>query len=236
MKENILKNKFEIIIFIIEAICMSLELIASRVLSPYFGNSNIVWTSVIGIILLSSSIGNYIGGKIADKNENERNLKIITIFAAACILVIPIIQENLLKYISVTINDVKIGAIISTIILFFIPSIWLGTIIPIILKIKLNNLDNTGKIAGKIYAISTIGGIFGTFFSGFFLIPNFGSIQILFVLSILLLLLSLTIYKNKIISLLCIATLLIINISLLWFYSNNNIQYGELVLSGDTRC
>ena len=57
------KYRFELIIFVIEAICMIVELIASRLLSPYFGNSNIVWTSVIGIILLSSSIGNYLGRK-----------------------------------------------------------------------------------------------------------------------------------------------------------------------------
>ncbi len=57
------KYRYEIIIFTIDAICMILELIASRLLSPYFGNSNIVWTSIIGIILLSSSIGNYIGRK-----------------------------------------------------------------------------------------------------------------------------------------------------------------------------
>ena len=67
--------KYEIILFIIEAICMTLELVASRVLSPFFGNSNIVWTSVIGIILLSSSMGNYYGGKIADKRDNEKSLK-----------------------------------------------------------------------------------------------------------------------------------------------------------------
>lgn len=57
------KYRYEIIIFIIDAICMIMELIASRLLSPYFGNSNVVWTSVIGIILLSSSVGNYFGRK-----------------------------------------------------------------------------------------------------------------------------------------------------------------------------
>jgi hypothetical protein len=62
------KYKLEIVLFVINGIYMILELIASRLLSPYFGSSNLVWTSIIGIILLSNSIGNYIGGKIADKN------------------------------------------------------------------------------------------------------------------------------------------------------------------------
>ena len=71
-KINILNYRYEIIIFVVDAICMILELIASRLLSPYFGSSNIVWTSVIGIILLSSSLGNYIGGKIADRENKEK--------------------------------------------------------------------------------------------------------------------------------------------------------------------
>ena len=77
MEKNVLKRyRYEIIIFIANAICMILELIASRLLSPYFGSSNIVWTSVIGIILLSSSIGNYLGGKIADKNHSNGYINI----------------------------------------------------------------------------------------------------------------------------------------------------------------
>ena len=68
------KYKYEIVIFILNAIYMILELIASRVLSPYFGSSNLVWTSVIGIILLSTSLGNYLGGIIADKNGNKKTL------------------------------------------------------------------------------------------------------------------------------------------------------------------
>ena len=71
------KYKYEIIIFLLGAIYMILELVCSRVLAPYFGTSNLVWTSVIGIILLSSSVGNYIGGFIADKNASKKNIQLI---------------------------------------------------------------------------------------------------------------------------------------------------------------
>ena len=125
MKKVLIKYKFEIIIFIIEAICMTLELVASRVLSPYFGNSNIVWTSVIGIILLSSSLGNYFGGIIADKEENEKNLKRIIMLSSIFVLVIPIFQQIFLQVVSTLITNIKIGAIISTITLFFAPSLLL---------------------------------------------------------------------------------------------------------------
>lgn len=87
------KYRLEIIIFLVNAVYMILELVASRVLSPYFGSSNIVWTSVIGIILLSSSIGNYLGGKIADKGQANKNIKLILSISGIMILVLPLIQK-----------------------------------------------------------------------------------------------------------------------------------------------
>ena len=131
------KYRFEIIIFIVDAIVMILELIASRLLSPYFWNSNIVWTSVIWIILLSSSLWCYLWGKIADEKYKERSLKIILIRTALIIFLIPFIQRFVLTNIASTIPNVKLWAILSTILIFFIPSFCMGTVNPILLKLKL---------------------------------------------------------------------------------------------------
>ena len=183
------KYRFEIILFIVNAIYMILELIASRLLSPYFGNSNLVWTSIIGIILLSNSIGNYIGGKIADKNCSKNNLKLILKISGIMILIIPFIQNTIL-YITVTsISNIKIGAILSTILLFFAPSMFLGLFSPIIIKFKMNNLENIGTASGKIYALATVGSLTGTFLGGFLLLPSFGSSELLFILSSIIFLL-----------------------------------------------
>lgn len=178
------KYRFEIILFIVNAVYMILELVASRVLAPYFGTSNLVWTSVIGIILLSSSIGNYIGGIIADKQKLSTNLKIILIVSFVSIIYIPYIQVEVLGIISSMFDDIKIGAILSTILLFFIPSLLIGTLSPMILKSKLDSMESAGKTSGKISAIATIGGIVGTFLGGFYLIPNFGSVYILYMLAL----------------------------------------------------
>ena len=126
MLEKIRNQKYKVFIFIVEAICMILELCASRVLSPYFGNSNIVWTSVIGIILLSSSIGNYIGGKIADKQGLKNNLKTILLFSAFFVFVIPISQKWILDNLSKTFADIIVPTLISnlsksSIVAIFIP-------------------------------------------------------------------------------------------------------------------
>jgi len=227
------KYRYEIIIFVVDAICMILELIASRVLSPYFGNSNIVWTSVIGIILLSSSIGNYIGGKIADKEEREKSLKIVLLSTSIFIFIIPLIQKYILTSITGEITDIKIGAIISTIILFFVPSLLMGIITPIILKLKLDNLDTVGKMSGKITAISTIGGIFGTFLGGFVLIPNIGSVYILFVLTIIIAcLVPIVEFKIKDKSLILVAVIIILSIVCMQLYVYQNNINGQKVLDG----
>ena len=106
--EKIKKHKYEITLFIVDAIGMILELAASRILSPYFGSSNMVWTCVIAIILLSSSIGHYYGGKIADRPNQRENLEYILTLATLMIFLIPIISDGIISSISMTIkNDIE---------------------------------------------------------------------------------------------------------------------------------
>ena len=182
------KYKLEVILFIVNAIYMILELIAQRILSPYFGSTNLVWTSVIGVILLSTSVGNYLGGIIADKSKEdslklEKNICINIMISGLLVLMIPIMQRFFITTIVRLVSDVKIGAVGATLILFFLPSMFIGMLSPIIIKLKMNKLENVGKTSGKIYAIATLGSIIGTFAGGFILVPNFGSNEILFVLS-----------------------------------------------------
>lgn len=151
------KIRYDIIIFCVNAVCMILELVASRVLSPYFGSSNLVWTAVIGIILLSGSIGNYYGGIIADKKDINKYVKMILLLTSGFVLLIPLIQESVISVITTLTTNIKLGAIIATVFLFFIPSLLMGLLTPIILKLKLEDIENAGKISGKFYAIVTVG-------------------------------------------------------------------------------
>ena len=229
------KYRYEIIIFIADAICMILELVASRVISPFFGNSNIVWTSVIGIILLSGSIGNYIGGIIADKEGINKSLKVILILSALSIFVIPLIQKGILNMISNYVANIKIGAILAAIILFFMPSLLMGILTPIIVKLKLESLNNAGKVAGKITAISTLGGIIGTFLGGFFLIPTYGSIHIVYVLTIIVAwLIPLVDFKIKESSNVFVVVITIVSTILMVTKININNSYGVEVLENAT--
>lgn len=235
------KYRFEILIFIINAVYMILELIASRVLSPYFGSSNMVWTSVIGIILLSSSLGNFLGGIIADKNDYIRIKKILKIYLviiSLTIIIIPLYENSILECISFIISSYKIGAIISTILLFFIPSMCIGILTPSIIKLKLENIEQVGRTTGGISALSTLGGIFGTFLGGFWLVPNIGSKQLLYGLSLVVLLLVFIVEEIKfnktnnikyIIYLFCVITIVFMMVHSIKVNAFN----GEAVLNGE---
>ena len=237
------KYRFEIVIFIVDAIVMILELIASRLLSPYFWNSNIVWTSVIWIILLSSSLWSYIWGKIADKKHKEDCLKLILIGTALIIFTIPFIQKFILANISTNVSSIKLWAILCTISLFFIPSFCMGTVNPIILKLKLENLHTAGETAGKISAIWTIWAIMGTFLWWFVLVPNFWSNNIIFVLTIILLITAFLINCNiKEKSNMFLVIMAIISyLCFVWFLNVNNNKEDyilswikNLIISYDT--
>ena len=228
------KYKFEIIIFIVNAVYMILELIASRILSPYFGSSSIVWTSVIGIIMLSSSIGNYIGGIIADKEKLKRNVKYILMVSGISVLIIPLMQSTILTWLTSITNNIKIGAVIATIILFFIPSMLVGFLSPIIIKLKMEDLKTAGKTSGKIYAIATLGCIVGNFLGGFYFVPRFGSNEVLFVLAILLFVLNIFVNEEnkKFINKFFVVTIVfcVISCSLFALYTYANEEIGEKIL------
>ena len=228
------KYRIEIILFVVEAICMILELVASRILAPYFGSSNLVWTSVIGIILASGSIGNYLGGIVADKPGVNKKFKIILYISAVLILAIPFIQNPIIEGLSILINDIRIGAIISTILLFFLPSVFLGFLVPMVQKLKITDLETSGEVSGKVYALATLGGIFGTFIGGFWLVPSFGSIEILFFMVIsILVLIPLVDFKVDKKELIIIISSIIILIFAMYIYFNKNNEIGEKVLAGE---
>lgn len=186
MTKKISEHILEIVVFICGASLMILELVGSRVLAPYVGTSTIVWTSLIGIILGFLSLGYWWGGKIADKNPSERVLSLLIFLAAFFVFSVIISNSYILYFIRERIDSVYLGAVLGTIILFSVPSLFLGTVSPYAVKLKMKNLDSSGRTVGNLYAVSTLGSIAGTFSAGFFLIPFLGTTKILYLISILL--------------------------------------------------
>ena len=184
----------EIIVFICGAVVMIFELVGSRILGPYMGTTIFVWTSLIGIILGSLSIGYWLGGYFADKKPKIETLSTIIFLSAVSIIISTIIHKYFLSHLSSFIFDVRLQAVIASIVLFAPASVFLGMVSPYAIKLRLKHVNSTGKIAGNLYAISTIGSICGTFLTGFFLIPFFGHQNILYFLSALLLSISIILF------------------------------------------
>ena len=184
------KHKLEIIVFLSGAIGMGLELIAARVLSPYVGSSNVVWTSIIGIILASMSIGYWVGGKRADKDANIDKLSNILLLAAIFTSLMPLLETVIVKILAELIPNLIVAAILCAIIVFSIPSFILAMISPFAVKIKSKEDNEIGSLSGRISSLSTIGSIIGTFLMGFVLIPNIGVTNINIGVTIVLVLMS----------------------------------------------
>lgn len=194
---KIYKYILETTVFICGAVVMIFELVGSRVLGPYFGTSIFVWTSLIGIILGSLSLGYYLGGKIADKNPSFRSLSLIIFLSAVCIGLTILIKDFLLVFLQINSSDIRTTSVIASLILFLPTSVLLGMVSPYAVKLKLNSLNTSGSTVGNLYAISTAGSIFGTFLSGFYLIPHFGTNKLLIILSITLILTSIVLFTRQ---------------------------------------
>jgi spermidine synthase len=196
---------------------MVFELVGSRVLGPYFGTSIFVWTSLIGIILGSLSLGYYFGGKIADKKPSFEILALIIFLAAIFIGLTTFLKDFLLVNLQAQFTDTKTASVIASIFLFLPASVLLGMVSPYAVKLKMQNLNTSGSTVGNLYAISTMGSIFGTFLCGFYLIPKFGTNNLLIILSITLIVVSLALSLKKNFKIKVSALVLIL---ICWFAAN----------------
>ena len=200
-------------------VTMLFELAGARIIAPYFGTSHFVWTSVIGVILGSLSIGYWLGGYLADRKKNVRILSSLFSLTSIFILSTFLSKGLLLSTISTYIYNVKLGGLFSALLLFAPASIGLGCIVPFANRFLLNNINHTGKTTGFIYALSTIGSIVGTFLGGFYLIPLVGINLVLCLCAGLLLFCSILLLKK--INVLIIVNILLLAYSLFLISSNS---------------
>jgi len=176
----------ELIVFITGAVVMALELVGSRIVAPYLGTSIYVWTSLIGVILASLSLGYYWGGRLADKKPDYRTFSLLILSSAFLVGIISLIKTPVLVSISKFVSDIRLAAVLAATLLFAPASAVLGTISPYAIRLRMKDLEHSGATVGRLYAISTVGSIIGTFLAGFFLISFFGSRNILIFLSMTL--------------------------------------------------
>jgi len=183
VRERLFTFVLEAAVFLCGAVVMVYEIIGSRLLSPYIGSSIYIWTSLIGVILGSLSLGYWLGGRFADRKTEIRILASIIFIAGGLIAATTLVQAVVLSMLGSTPILLELKALAASLLLFAPASVFLGMVTPYAVKLKMSSLEHSGRTVGNLYALSTIGSIVGTFAAGFFLVPFVGSVRTLYVIA-----------------------------------------------------
>ena len=182
-KPAILKNKLFLYLteFFAGMSVMAVELGASRLLAPYFSSSQIVWTIIIGTIMIAMALGNIYGGRSADRHPSPGRLYGRILVAAVWIAAIPVVGKYIVLAISAVLifavdtNFLIWAAFAACMVIFVFPLFLLGTVTPSLAKYSVDSLDDSGRTVGNLGAFNTIGSIIGTFVPTFISIPAVGT-------------------------------------------------------------
>jgi spermidine synthase len=163
---------------------MILELVAGRMIAPHVGSSLYTWTSIIGVVLAGIMLGNYLGGRFADRWASLRFLGALYLLAALTSLVA--LWVDRLGRVTPNEWSILVEIVAITAAMFFVPCTILGMISPVVAKLAVSDLAKTGSTVGKIYAAGALGSIIGTFATGFVLISWFGTYTIIWGVTLVL--------------------------------------------------
>ncbi len=178
------------IVFISGMVSLSVEMAASRLLGNYFGTSNLVWASIIGLILIYLTAGYFLGGRWADRSPAYRTFFSILAWAALTTALVPLISRPILRLAADAFDNLRLGVMAgsfaSVMILFIIPVTLLGMASPFAIRLSIKDKESAGRISGQIYAISTLGSFIGTFLPVLILIPLVGTYRTFLVIASIL--------------------------------------------------
>src|SRR3989344_3185940 len=180
MLKSIKHNILPIAVFLTGACVLIVEIVATRVLSPFYGNTIFTVSSVISVILAALSVGYYAGGKFADRHPSLRWFFGIILLSGLVLLLFHFIGIITLPILGYALS-ISVGPLVSSLLLFFLPAFLLGTLSPYAVKLQSVQFpeQGVGSVAGEIFFWSTLGSIIGSLLAGFILIPYFGVNQII---------------------------------------------------------
>ncbi|HKG43567.1 MAG TPA: fused MFS/spermidine synthase [Gaiellaceae bacterium] len=168
-----------VVAFLVGAGTLSTEISASRLLAPYFGASTVVWANIIGLTLAYLALGYWLGGRLADRRPEPRVLARVLLVAAAALAVTPFAARPLLRWAVEGVDTVAVGSVVGSffaaVALFAVPVTALGAAAPFLVRLALDTVEEAGRVAGRLYALSTAGSLAGTFLAALVLIPSVGT-------------------------------------------------------------
>jgi spermidine synthase len=160
-------------------VTLAVEMAAERLLGNVFGTSNLVWSSIIGLILIYLTAGYFVGGKLADRHPNYKTFFTIMLLGAFSAGVVPLVSRPVLRFAAAAFDNLELGVLFGSfatvMVLFIIPIILLGTVSPFAIRLAITDAEQAGRTSGQIYAISTLGSFIGTFLPVLVFIPLVGT-------------------------------------------------------------
>lgn len=179
-------RRLEVISFVTGFSLLTYELAAARVLAPSIGSSTYVWTGVIGVIIAALSFGFFVGGKLADRRNQASDVAWLLILAGVMVAVTLVTYQSVLQSVVQSMLDSRIQAVLAALLLFAPASFFIGVTGPYLAKLNVRELTSTGQAVAALDMFNAIGGICGTFVTGFILFGYIGSHQAIGLVSILL--------------------------------------------------
>ncbi|MHC4502419.1 MAG: spermidine synthase, partial [Planctomycetota bacterium] len=176
------------VVFVCGTVLMAAEIAGSRVLAPHFGSAIFVWGSLIGVVMAALAIGYYVGGRVADKKPSFPLLCGIVAGAGLWLLVMPAFSNAVCGGIEIAFDGPRAGPLLASVVLYIVPGVLLAMVSPFAVRLSARELTHIGNVAGRLYALSTIGSIVGTIGTAFVLIPYMGTRKLVFSLGVALLL------------------------------------------------
>jgi MFS family permease len=161
--------------FFVGSVLMGFEMLGSRYLFPYFGGGITTWAGLISTVLVALTIGYLGGGFIVDRYPSPRVVAVSVALAAVYLGLVPLTADHLMSWILESIGEGPAGILVASAVLLLLPLSFLGTLSPVAVRLLTRSTSESGRVAGLVYGISTIGNVFGTLFTTFALIPTIGS-------------------------------------------------------------
>jgi predicted membrane-bound spermidine synthase len=167
--------------FVLGAVVMGFEMLGSRYLNPYFGGSVNTWAAIISSVLMALMLGYYAGGWLGDRAPSARILGGCIFMGAVYLGVTPVLADIFLERIWLQLGDGLPALLTASCLLFVVPVLFLGMYLPFSVRLVLRSVASTGRITGGLYAVSTLGSVFGTLVTTFVLIPAVGTRAITYI-------------------------------------------------------
>lgn len=160
-------------------IIMSVELLGGRIMAPYFGSSIYVWGSIITVFMLSLAIGYLVGGRLSLHRPNLWKYGAFYVTAAFMLAPTILFGDAMMEWVFIRYEDPRYGSLLASAFLFFVPTVILGMIAPYSVRLLVDTAHESGRVAGGLYFVSTLGSALGTLATSFYLVLWFEVNEIL---------------------------------------------------------